>query len=94
MDKLLRLVSLCKCGVYVSINEHRDTYQTAGSRLDEMAHVEVDEPVREEMVRRDTMVVVQFYPDTPVGYYAVAHYDLETAIDLALLTLSEARDET
>jgi hypothetical protein len=40
--------------------------------------------VRAEMIRLNTVVDVQFYPDTPVGFYRVAHYDIDAALDAAL----------
>jgi len=35
-------------------------------------------------VGRDFIIEIQFYPDTPVGFHVVYHYDLDAALDEAL----------
>lgn len=37
----------------------------------------------------DTIIEIHFYPDTPVGFYKIFHYDLDMAIDEALLILKD-----
>lgn len=90
MDKLKELMRLCKCGVYVTVNRHRDSYETAGQALfDAMGHEsppEIADDVRAKMIALDTIVELQFYPNTPVGSYSIWHYDLEAALDIALGT--------
>ena len=89
MDKLKKLLALCKCGVYVQVNVHRDVYDTAAQWWDNQDACgdslrETPPEVRAEMIRTDTVVDVQFYPSTPVGFYRVAHFDLDAALDAAL----------
>ena len=89
MDKLKELLARCKCGVYVQVNVHRDVYETAAQwweTQDICSDSLSDTPpeVRAEMIRLNTVVDVQFYPHTPVGFYRVAHYDLDAALDAAL----------
>lgn len=95
MDKLKDLISLCKCGVYVTVNEHRDVYMTALQAIEEYeangGSVATD--VRDGMMEKDTIVTVQFYPDTPIGFYCVWHYDLDAALDEALACFGEAQPE-
>ena len=90
-DKLKELISRCKCGVYLSVNEHRDLYQSAQTKLDEMAGFEcaptIRDEVRQKMIETDTIIEVHFYPHTPVGSYSVYHYDLDAALDEALACL-------
>lgn len=88
MGKLKQLAAGCKCGVYVSINEHRDYYETVETRLNHH-NAEVDPEVLRRIVETDTLVEVQFYPDTPIGSYVVHHYDLDAALDEALRCLKE-----
>lgn len=83
MDKLKELLSRCKCGVYVEVNEHRDVYESAEQRLANEER-EIDADVRAKMIELNTIVRIQFYPNTPVGFYVIHHYDLEAALDQAL----------
>ena len=89
-DKLSELVSLCNCGVYVEVNPHRDSYQTAGDWLEDHQLMspdcidDIDPEVISEMMRTDTVVDIQFYASTPVGFYRVIHHDLSEALDEAL----------
>ena len=94
-DKLNLLISKCKASVTVSVNDHKDCYTTAAkeiadSKVDPHSMLdEASEEVHEEMAKRDTIIVVQFYPRTPVGFYNVAHYDLDMALDECLEILNE-----
>ncbi len=88
-DKLKKLLERCKCGVYLSVNEHRDYYQTAADRLKELYEQreeppEINEDVRVKMIETDTIVELQFYPDTPIRSYTIWHYDLDEALAVAL----------
>jgi hypothetical protein len=92
-EKLAKLLARCKCGVYLTVNEHRDYYETAETRLDEhYAHYECPPEfapeVRAKMIETDTIIDLQFYPDTPIGSYQLLHYDLDAALDNALACLS------
>jgi hypothetical protein len=89
MDKLKELLARCKCGVYVQVNVHRDVYETAEQWWETQDicgdSLKFTPPeVRAEMIRLNTVVDVQFYPDTPVGFYRVAHHDLDAALGAAL----------
>lgn len=89
-DKLKELMRRCKCGVYVSVNAHRDVYETAGIFLSEMSSrgdhegLEIDPAVKAKMIEMNTVVEVQFYPNTPISFYVLRHYDLDAALDEAL----------
>ena len=92
MDKIKLLLSRCKCGVHIQVNAHRDYYEPAKVHLEnaemgEPGSLNIPSEVREIMEKTNTVVSVVFYPDTPVGFYRIYHYDLETAIDLALSCL-------
>ena len=90
MDKLARLLALCKCGVYLTVNEHRDYYDTPAQRLEELESREcppkISDEVRAGILSSGNIVELQFYPDTPVGFYCIVHYDLDAALDAALAT--------
>lgn len=91
MDKMKQIMAQCKCGVHVSINEHRDYYESVDdymmSRFAEEVKDEIPENDYREMKMRDTVVSVQAYPHTPVGFFMVFHYDLDAALDLMLEAL-------
>jgi hypothetical protein len=87
IDKLNELIRRCKCGVQVSINEHRNYYQTAEQWLKDLNENDITTPaadIQAEMIKQDTVVEIQFYPVTPVGFHLVIHHDLDAALDLAL----------
>ena len=96
MDKLKELLSLCKNSVTVSVNQHRDYYESVEDHLKNLYSLgnedykeEIDEDVLNEMIRTNTIVSVQAYPRTAIGFYRVHHYDLQTAIELVLKEVKE-----
>lgn len=95
MDKLKTLVERCKASVSVEVNNHRGVYMTLDQWFEEedlLGHSvakDLDPDVRAKMIELDTLVVVQFYPHTPVGFYVVVHYDIDLALDQALACLDE-----
>jgi len=98
MDKLKKLMSKCKCGVYISVNEHRDYYETVEQRLGDNnllndCYSETPKDVLKKMIETNTMVQLQFYPDTPIGFYTIYHYDLNMALDEALGALDEGGND-
>ena len=88
MEKFKDLLGRCKCGVHLSVNEHRDFYEKAeqyliDSRADEHAPPEVIA----KMIETDTIIRLQFYPNTPVGFHLIWHHDMDEALNLALSCL-------
>lgn len=83
MSDLATLVSLCKCGVHVTVNRHRDFYEPIEKFLESGRGTDfsdMTDDVRREMVARDTLIEVQFYMDTPIGFYLVYHFDVDAAL--------------
>lgn len=92
MDKLKELLSRCKCGVHLTVNQHRDYYDTPENALEDAGAgredgLEIPEDVRKAMIETNTIIHLQFYPNTPVGFYEVWHHDLDAALDEALACL-------
>ncbi|RTL06354.1 hypothetical protein EKK58_05230 [Candidatus Dependentiae bacterium] len=91
MDKLKQLIARCKCGVYVTANEHRDGYETPAQWLEQHlgapASLEISDEVQAGILASGTIINVQFYPETPVGFYRIVHYDMDKALDEALACL-------
>ena len=95
MEKLNKLTQRCKCGVHLAVNLHRDYYETVeqhfkSNPIDEKDLEDIDKDVYEKMKETNTIIELQYYPDTPIGFYKVYHYDLEMAIDEALSSLNVA----
>jgi hypothetical protein len=90
MDKLKELLSKCKCGVYLSVNQHRDYYETVEKYFEDEEEwlEEIDPLVYEKMKQENTIVELQVYPNTPIGFIRIYHYDVESAIDIVLKELN------
>lgn len=85
MKNLNKLISLCKGGVYLSVNEHKNIYESAKEYLMRDQDIQdVHHEVFEKMVEFDCVVELQYYPNTPVGFNRVYHYDVGAAIEEAL----------
>lgn len=90
MNKLEQLIDKCKASVNLTINLHKDYYETVEERLksfDPEDIADISEDVRKKMIDMDRIVELQFYPDTPIGSYVVYHWSVDAAIDEALTIL-------
>lgn len=85
-EKIDKLRQFCKCEVNISFNEHRNSRQSLKDWLAFIDAVEdeVQHHVLQEILDQDELVAIQYYPDTPVGFHRVLHYDLDLALDEAL----------
>lgn len=99
-DKLKLLLERCKCGVYITVNEHRDIYQSAVDKLAELREhepdgdLEIEKDIEVKMVELNTIINIHFYPDTPIGFYSIYHYDIDMALCQALEILGIAPQDT
>ena len=98
MSKLEKLIKMCKCGVFVTVNEHRDYYEKAeeflAKRLNNQEKCdEIRKEVWDKMVETDTVVNVHVYPDTPIRFYDAYHYDLDKALDIVIEEIHKAQQE-
>ena len=90
MNKLKELLSNCKASVSITVNQHRDYYQSVEEHIEEQALIdeelidEIGKEVYEEMKKTNTIIKIQAYPDTPIGSYRLFHYDIDKAIDIML----------
>ena len=61
MNKLAELMSLCKCGVHLNANEHRNYYQTAEEWFKDHARdecpPEVDPEVKAAMIEQNRVII-------------------------------------
>lgn len=93
-DLLLQLIQKCKCSVTVTVNQHRDYHESVQDHMNGLveqnaADMEDFADVLPEMIARDTIIDVHFYPKTSVGYFNVYHYDLIEALKKALSTFAD-----
>lgn len=85
MEKFKQLCSMCKCSVQITVNDHRDVHETVISYLKGRNQLEgIDPEVLLLMIANDTLVEVQFYPETGIGFHYVCHYDIDIAMEMAL----------
>jgi len=88
MDKLKELLTRCKSGVYLTVNEYRDNYDTLEHWLEELdireCKPKISDEVRAGILSSGNIVELQFYPDTPIGFYVIVHHDLDEALRMAL----------
>lgn len=93
-DKLKELLAHCKCAISIEINEHRNDYRTAKDAIQEAEDAgwmrDVSPDIRAAMILADQIVSIQFYPDTPIGFYVVWHHDIDAALDEALSVFKDA----
>jgi len=90
MNKLKELLSKCKASVSITVNQHRDYYQSVKEYIEEQVQLDEDLiediglDVYKEMQKTNTIIEIHAYPDTPIGSYRVIHYDVDKAIDIML----------
>lgn len=90
MNKLEQLIDKCNASDNLTINLHKDYYETVEERLkslDPEDFGDISEDVRKKMIDMDRIVELQFYPNTPIGSYVIYHWSVDAAIDEALTIL-------
>lgn len=80
-DDLAWLIANC-VSVDLECNVHRDYYETAEQVFAadvgrSQVYEDMDPDVKAECIRRNTILHLHVYPDTPVGFYIMTHWDLE-----------------
>jgi hypothetical protein len=92
MERFKKIIERCKCGVYLEINPHADCYENIREKIEymNMAGLLSDTPIDiiNQIIEKDNLIDLQFYPDTPIGSYSIYHYDIEKAIDEAFEILN------
>jgi hypothetical protein len=64
-----------ECGLYLTHNEHRDMYETIEEYYD--CHDFVSPEELKKAIAEDSVWVLQWYPDTPIGSYSILASSLE-----------------
>ena len=89
MKLLTELITKTKGSLTITINGHRDCYETVEEHLPFEEKEGIDTLVLRTMIEKDLCMEIQFYPDNPISFYIVYHYDLEEAIKMALKTFKK-----
>jgi len=90
MKKLKILMKHCKADIHVTINDHKAEYVDVKQYFkdkfewDPELKDEFENDILKTMIKTDTIIEIQFYPDSPIGSYQIFHYDLDLAMDEAL----------
>lgn len=85
MEKLQQLIAASKYGLNISINPHKGVYQTIEEYLenpfkqDDVSYSDVM-----DMEMMGSLIEIQSYPDSPIGFQMIYHWNLEKAIDIAI----------
>ena len=64
-----------KCGLYLTHNDHRNVYETIEEHYD--CHDFVSPEELKKAIAEDSVWVLQWYPDTPIGSYSILASSLE-----------------
>lgn len=74
-----------KCGLTIEHNEHKNLYQTAAQYLDDYYghYVFRSDRDRERCIELDEVWTMQWYPETPIGFVAIAAPTLSALIEFA-----------
>lgn len=87
------IIDNSKCGIHLTINEHKNYYQSTSECIAEF-RTKVDFDILQEMIKRDIIIDIQVYQFTPVGSIQLYHYDLPTAIKTIADTLKSDKEES
>lgn len=78
------LIKKCKAGVYLEANKYRDYYETIEGAVAEEKIAEEDKELAERIIKEGQLISLQFYPDTPIGFYKVYGTTFEEVVKKAL----------
>lgn len=70
----------------IDINDHKNVYETAEYYIESTDFINdgLPDSIKEEMIKRDTIISIQAYPKTPIGFIHIVHYDMEEALSEAI----------
>ena len=76
-----------KASMHVTHNDHKNIYQSVAEWCDDNVDWVnwVSDAEKAKAIEMDSVWSIQWYPDTPVGFYVVAASTFEAAIEAALL---------
>lgn len=75
-----------KCGLMIQHNEHKSFYMTAKEQIDQWGEngpAWESEELKQKSVETDEVWMMQWYPQTPVGFYQIAAPTIEDLLRFA-----------
>lgn len=74
-----------KCALFLEHNHHRNLYQSLEEWLNDQAdfYSWESDSARERALATDEIWTCQWYPDTPIGFYALAAPTFDELIEFA-----------
>lgn len=98
LDKLNALSASC-CSLHVDINDHRTGYEDVATWFEQSQLHRIAEDLPEwkaahpdewsRMLATDTLVTLQVYPNTPIGFEFFYGESIESVVDQAWEKLAE-----
>lgn len=82
IEERLRALLRSKSGsIHLTFNEHEGYYDSPGERTDEDTWVSAEE--KHKAITTNSVWTLQWYPDTPVGFYVLTASSLEAVLAAA-----------
>lgn len=73
------------CGLHLTHNHHKDYYETVAQYLtNPWMEGFCTEEEKQMMIDADEMWELQWYPDTPIGFYKVVGHDFDNVLYRAI----------
>ncbi len=91
MERLKELMTLCAASVTVSVNEHKDYYESVRTHLAGCTYDRFTEEQIATMEAADTVISVQAYPHTPVGFVKEWGTDLDEVLEAVLIQVRKSK---
>jgi histidinol dehydrogenase len=89
MNTLEDLIKQCKFSVSLEVNKYRDVYQTIEEYIDEINSYhenEIDEDLKQRLIKAGCVYRLQFYPQTSIGFYVIYGTSLDEVLEQAMET--------
>ncbi len=88
MSVLEALLPPHKCGLFLTHNEHKDCYETAEQFIEEQKQRQCqanfeNEEMEKKSIETNEIWELQWYPDTPIGFYDIFAPTLEDLLRFA-----------
>jgi hypothetical protein len=93
MEKFKELVNLCGSRLSIMMNNHKDCHESVEEYLSKFNTENTPKEVLKKMIELDTTVRIIAYPDMPIGFCEIYHYDIDKAIDSMLDTIKQEHEE-
>lgn len=89
-EKFEEIVRRCKGSVHLDVNDHRSDYESLDTAIREAEQEGICNESDAQSVRQTGNIYrLQFYPDTPIGFYVGIGGSFEDVVDQALAILSK-----